>query len=89
MTTPRKPTPPTTTAIDAFFAPLDPLFCRRAGRAAFRHSLIGLRLPREHNKTLTGLASLVPGTTRQRLQQFLHDAPLMRPGMRKGSTSAG
>jgi SRSO17 transposase len=75
MTTPRKPTPPTTTAIDQFCAQLDDLFCRRAERAALRSYLIGLLLPREHNKTLTVLASVVPGTHRQRLHHFLHDAP--------------
>jgi hypothetical protein len=75
MATPRKPTPPTTTAIDAFCAQFDDLFCRRAERLALRHYLIGLLLPREHNKTLTVLATLVPGTTRQRLHHFLHDAP--------------
>jgi SRSO17 transposase len=37
--------------------------------------MIGLLLPREHNKTMTVLASLVPGSHRQRLHHFLHDAP--------------
>ena len=78
MTTPRKPTPPTTTAIDDFCAQFDDLFCRRAERAALRSYLIGLLLPREHNKTLSVLASLVPGTDRQRLHHFLHDAPSRR-----------
>ncbi len=32
-------------------------------------------LPREHNKTLVELASLVPGAQRQALHHFLHDAP--------------
>jgi hypothetical protein len=34
-----------------------------------------LLLPRERNKTLTGLAALVPGADRQRLHHFAHDAP--------------
>jgi SRSO17 transposase len=34
-----------------------------------------LLLPREHNKALTELAALVPGSARQRLHHFLHDAP--------------
>jgi hypothetical protein len=31
--------------------------------------------PRKHTKTMTVLASLVPGSMRQRLPHFLHDAP--------------
>src|SRR5688572_9494027 len=75
MATPRKPTPPTAEAIDAFCAQFDDLFCRLAERTALRQYLIGLLLPREHNKTLTVQASLVPGAERQRLHHFLHDAP--------------
>ena len=75
MATPRKPTVPATDAIDAFCARFDHLFTRRAARQAFRHYLIGLLLPREHNKTMTVLASLVPGGNRQQLHHFLHDAP--------------
>jgi SRSO17 transposase len=75
MATPRKPTLPTTDAIDAFCAKFDDLFNRRAARQAFRHYLIGLLLPRERTKTMTVLASLVPGCVRQRLHHFLHDAP--------------
>ena len=75
MTTPRKPTRPTTETIDDFCAQFDDLFTRRAARQAFRHYLIGLLLPREHNKTMTVLASLVPGSDRQQLHHFLHDAP--------------
>jgi SRSO17 transposase len=75
MATPRKPTAPTTAAIDEFCSDFDQLFNRRAAREAFRHYLMALLLPREHNKALTVLASLVPGTTRQRLHHFLHDAP--------------
>jgi hypothetical protein len=75
MATPRKPVPPTTEAIDTFCAGFDDLFCRRAERQALRQYLIGLLLPRERHKTLTGLASLVPGAERQRLHRFVHDAP--------------
>jgi SRSO17 transposase len=75
MATPRKPTPPTTAAVDQFCSQFDPLFNRRAARDAVRHYLMALLLPREHNKALTVLAALVPGTTRQRLHHFLHDAP--------------
>lgn len=75
MATRRRPTTPTADAIDAFCAQFDDLFGRRAGRTALRHYLIGLLLPREHNKTLTVLAALVPDADRQRLHHFLHDAP--------------
>ncbi len=75
MPTPRKPSPPTTETVDHFCAEFDDLFCRLAERQALRQYLIGLLLPREHNKTLTVLASLVPGAERQRLHHFLHDAP--------------
>src|SRR5947209_4827901 len=75
MVTPRKPTTPTTDAIDTFCRQFDDLFTRRAARQAFRHYLIGLLLPREHNKTMTVLASLVPSSDRQQLHHFLHDAP--------------
>jgi SRSO17 transposase len=75
MATPRKPTRATTDAIDQFCARFDDLLNRRAARQAFRHYLIGLLLPREHNKTMTVLASLVPGSERQQLHHFLHDAP--------------
>ena len=75
MATPRKPTAPTTEAVDAFCARFDDLFGRLAERTALRQYLIGLLLPREHNKTLTVLAALVPGADRQRLHHFLHDAP--------------
>ena len=75
MVTPRKPTRPTVEAIDEFCARFDDLFRRCTTREAFRQYLIGLLLPREHNKTLTVLAALVPGAERQRLHHFLHDAP--------------
>src|ERR671933_877180 len=75
MVTPRKPTRPTVEAIDQFCAQFDDLFRRSTTREAFRQYLIGLLLPREHNKTLTVLAALVPGAERQRLHHFLHDAP--------------
>ena len=70
MVTPRKPPRPTVEAIDQFCAQFDDLFRRCTTREAFRQYLIGLLLPREHNKTLTVLAALVPGAERQRLHHF-------------------
>jgi SRSO17 transposase len=75
VTTTRKPTTPTTEAVDQFCAKFDDLFTRRAARQALRQYLIGLVLPRERNKALTVLASLVPDADRQALHHFLHDAP--------------
>jgi SRSO17 transposase len=75
MPTPRKPTPPTTEAIDAFCSGFDDLFCRSQEREAFRQYLIGLLLPREHNKTVVELAAIVPRADRQALHHFMHDAP--------------
>src|ERR671939_936470 len=75
MVTPRKPTRPTVDAIDQCCGHFDDLFSRRSAREALRQYLIGLLLPREHNKTLPVLAALVPGAERQRLHHFLHNAP--------------
>jgi SRSO17 transposase len=75
MPTPRKPTAPTTEAIDQFCGQCDDLFARFEERTALRQYLIGLLLPREHNKTLVELAAIVPGARRQALHHFLHDAP--------------
>ena len=75
MPTSRKPTAPTAEAIDQFCASFDPLFARWEERRAFRQYVIGLLLPREHNKTVVELAALVPGANRQQLHHFMHDAP--------------
>jgi len=75
MPTSRKPTAPTTEAIDQFCVQFDDLFARYEERTALRQYLIGLLLPREHNKTLVELAAIVPGARRQALHHFVHDAP--------------
>ena len=75
MATPRKAIPPTTEAIDHFCNHFDDLFGRAEERVAFRQYLIGLLLPREHNKTIVELAAIVPGAQRQALHHFMHDAP--------------
>ena len=75
MPTPRKAIPPTTEAIDHFCSHFDHLFGRSEEREAVRQYLIGLLLPREHNKTIVELAAIVPGARRQALHHFLHDAP--------------
>src|SRR5215469_15322988 len=75
MPTPRKAIPPTTEAIDQFCTAFDHLFGRSEEREAVRQYLIGLLLPREHNKTIVELAAIVPGARRQALHHVLHDAP--------------
>jgi hypothetical protein len=88
MRRPRKPTPPTTEAIDTFCAAFDDLFARYEERRALRQYLIGLLLPREHNKTLVELAGIVPGANRQALHHFLHDAPSRCRGAQPAATAA-
>jgi hypothetical protein len=75
MTTRRKATTPTTAAVDQFAAQFDDLFGRRSARQALRQYLIGLLLPRERNKALTVLASLVPDADRPALHHFLPASP--------------
>ena len=75
MTTQRKPTAPTTEAVDQVCAYFDELFARYEERTALRQYLIGLLLPREHNKTLVELGAIVPEANRQALHHFMHDAP--------------
>jgi SRSO17 transposase len=75
MATKRKPTAPTAEAIDQFCAHFDDLYARYEERTALRHYLIGLLLPREHNKTVVELSAIVPGANRQALHHFMHDAP--------------
>lgn len=75
MPTSRKPTVPTAEAIDQFCASFDSSFARWEERQALRHYLIGLLLPREHNKPVVQLAAIVPGANRQQLHHFMHDAP--------------
>jgi SRSO17 transposase len=75
MATKRKPTVPTTAAIDQFCAQGDERFARVEERTAVRQYLIGLLVPREHTKTLVELGAIVPGTNRQALHHFMPDAP--------------
>jgi SRSO17 transposase len=75
LATRRRATTPTTEALDRFSAQFDDLFGRRSARQALRQHLIGPLLPREHNKVLSLLASLVPDAGRQALHHFLRDSP--------------
>ena len=88
--TSRRPCPPAPGPLEAYAAELDVLFGSLAQRRGFRDYLQGLLLPRDRNKTLTGLAGAVPITGAQhrevqRLQWFSRS----RPGMTRWSTTGG
>jgi hypothetical protein len=75
----RVPCPPAPAPLEAYVQQFDDLFASLAQRRAFRDYLQGLLLPRERNKTLTGLAGTEPdigaqAAPAQRLQWFLSEA---------------
>jgi DDE superfamily endonuclease len=78
MTT-RRPCPPAPGPLEAYAQRFDVLFSSLAQRRGFRDYLQGLLLPRDRNKTLTGLAGAEPITGAQhrevqRLQWFLSES---------------
>jgi SRSO17 transposase len=78
MTT-RRPCPPAPGPLEAYAARFDVLFSSLAQRRGMREYLQGLLLPRDRNKTLTGLAGAEPITGAQhrqvqRLQWFLSES---------------
>jgi hypothetical protein len=58
--TKRRACPPAPGPLEDYAAHFDPLFARLAQRRGFRAYLQGLLLPRDRNKTLTGLAGAEP-----------------------------
>jgi len=77
--TSRIPCPPAPGPLEDYAAQFDDLFTHAAQRRNFRDYLAGLLLPRDRNKTLTGLAGAEPITQApaapvQRLQFFLSEA---------------
>jgi SRSO17 transposase len=75
----RRSCPPAPGPLEAYAQRLDPLFSSLAQRRGLRDYLQGLLLPRDRNKTLTGLASAEPivGAQHrevQRLQWFLSES---------------
>jgi hypothetical protein len=75
----RVPCPPAPGHLEDYVAQFDDLFAKVAQRRAIREYLHGLLLPRERNKTLTGLAGTEPvvgaqAPPAQRLQWFLSEA---------------
>ena len=78
MTT-RRPCPPAPGPLEDYAQRFDSLFSSLAQRRGFRDYLQGLLLPRDRNKTLTGLAGAEPITGAQhrevqRLQWFLSES---------------
>jgi len=78
MTT-RRPCPPAPGPLEGYATQFDPLLARVAQRRGLRDYLQGLLLPRDRNKTLTGLAGAEPITGAQhrevqRLQWFLSES---------------
>ena len=77
--TSRRPCPPAPGPLEDYAAEFDGLFSSLAQRRSFRDYLQGLLLPRDRNKTLTGLAGAEPITGAQhrevqRLQWFLSES---------------
>src|SRR5918995_728376 len=77
--TSRRPCPPAPGPLDPYAQRFDLLFSSLAQRRGFRDYLQGLLLPRDRNKTLTGLAGAEPITGAQhrevqRLQWFLSES---------------
>jgi hypothetical protein len=77
--TARRPCPPAPGPLEEYAARFDPLFSSLAQRRGLRDYLQGLLLPRDRNKTLTGLAGAEPITGAQhrevqRLQWFLSES---------------
>lgn len=77
--TPRKPCLPAPGPLEVYAEQFDELFGHRAQRQGFREYLLGLLLPRERRKTLTGLVGTEPvvgaqAPAVQRLQSFLSES---------------
>jgi hypothetical protein len=77
--TSRRPCPPAPGPLEAYAQRFDALFSSLAQRRGLRDYLQGLLLPRDRNKTLTGLAGAEPITGAQhrevqRLQWFLSES---------------
>src|SRR5919206_3517694 len=77
--TSRRPCPPAPGPLEDYAQQFDPLWSSLAQRRSFRVYLQGLLLPRDRNKTLTGLAGAEPivGAQHrevQRLQWFVSES---------------
>ena len=89
MTT-RGPCPPAPGPLEGYATQFDPLLASVAQRRGFRDYLQGLLLPRDRNKTLTGLAGAEPITGAQHREvQRLQWSFRNRPGTTRWSTTGG
>jgi SRSO17 transposase len=78
--TERKAIPTAPGPLEDYAAQFDGLWAKAAQRASFRAYLQGLLLPRDRNKTLTGLAGARPieearHSRVQKLQYFVSESP--------------
>jgi SRSO17 transposase len=78
--TERKAAPTAPGPLEDYAAQFDDLWAKAAQRESFRAYLQGLLLPRDRNKTLTGLVGAQPiedaqHSRVQRLQYFLSESP--------------
>ncbi len=85
----RAPCPPAPAPLEAYVQQFDDRFASLAQRRAFRDYLHGLLLPRERNKTLTGLAGTEPDVGAQAPRAALTVVPLRSSvGRRSGQRPA-
>ena len=88
--TARRPCPPAPGPLEAYAARFDPLLASVAQRRGLRDYLQGLLLPRDRNKTLTGLAGAEPiAGAQHREVQRLQGSCRSRAGTTRRSTSGG
>ena len=89
MTT-RRPCPPAPGPLEDYAQQFDGLFSSLAQRRGIRDYLQGLLLPRERNKTLTGLAGTEPIVGAQHRQcSGCNGSSRSRPGTSSGERPAG
>ena len=88
--TARRPCPPAPGPLEDYAARFDDLFASLAQRRGFREYLQGLLLPRDRNKTLTGLAGAEPVIGAQhRRSSGCSGSCRSRPGTPSRSTTGG
>ena len=86
----RRPCPPAPGPLEDYAQQFDDLFASLAQRRGFRDYLHGLLLPRERNKTLTGLAGAEPVVGAQhRGSSGCSGSSPSRPGTPRRSTTGG
>ena len=88
--TSRRPCPPAPGLLEAYAQRFDALFSSLAQRRGFRDYLQGLLLPRDRNKTLTGLAGAEPISGHSTVRSSgCSGSCRSRPGTTRRSTTGG